>query len=59
MKEVVFLKDNQRQQLIRPAKGEQFMPLEQPVETEPGECQTRNVCGKSNSSIGGSEDILF
>ncbi|HVI43559.1 MAG TPA: hypothetical protein VM802_01765 [Chitinophaga sp.] len=52
----VFLKDTQRQQLIKPQAAD--LIVDQP-QVEPGDCQTRNVCGQSNSSIGGSEDILF
>ncbi|HVI43562.1 MAG TPA: hypothetical protein VM802_01780 [Chitinophaga sp.] len=54
----VFLKNDQHQQLISPKKSEALLPtLEEPGETAP--CSSRDVCGKSNSSIGGSEDILF
>ncbi|HVI43561.1 MAG TPA: hypothetical protein VM802_01775 [Chitinophaga sp.] len=52
----VFLKEGQRQQLIIPAKSEHTTPTIDPVENP---CASRDVCGASNSSIGGSEDILF
>ncbi|HVI43560.1 MAG TPA: hypothetical protein VM802_01770 [Chitinophaga sp.] len=52
----VFLKDSQHQQLIKPQAAN--LITEQP-QVEPGDCTSRNVCGQSNSNIGGSEDILF
>lgn len=51
------LKHEQHQQLISPKKSEKLL-IENP--DLPGEgCTTRDTCGKSNSSIGGGEDILF
>ncbi|HVI43557.1 MAG TPA: hypothetical protein VM802_01755 [Chitinophaga sp.] len=57
MKEVKELTRNDQQQLIKPQVS-QRAPLQEPNESESG-CTTRDSCGRSNSSIGSSEDILF